>query len=174
MKWANLDWDQGLYYVRETQSRVHGFTSTKTEVSEAPVPVPRVLLEALSAHRKQQAESKLLKGGGWQDQDLIFTTSKGTPLPHWQMSSRWHPAIVKTAGLHVSLHTLRKTGGSILEGMGVSRSETMAALRHKRGTVTDRYVGIDMEQRRQHIEALADLLTSDAQAYLQRELGTTA
>ena len=44
---------------------------------------------------------------------------------------------------------------------GVSRSETMEALRHKRGSVTDRYVTLDMEQRRQHIEQLAGLLTGD-------------
>jgi|AP95_1055475.scaffolds.fasta_scaffold140900_2 hypothetical protein len=46
-----------------------------------------------------------------------------------------------------------------------------AALRHKRGTVTYRYVGIDMEQRRRHIEALANLLSSDAQTF-SREVGT--
>ena len=55
--------------------------------------------------------------------------------------------------------------------MGDSRPETMVALRHKRGTVTDRYVGIDMDQRRQHIEELAGLLTRDAQA-LDRVVGT--
>jgi hypothetical protein len=171
MKWSNLNWDEGLYFIRETQSRNHGFTTAKTESSEAEVPVPRVLLDALSDHRKRQAEAKLLKGKGWQEMDLIFPSSKGTPLQHTQLSGHWHPAVCKAAGLrHVSLHTLRKTGASILEGMGVTRPETMAALRHKRGSVTDRYVGIDMEQRRQHIEELASLLASDAQA-LEREGG---
>ena len=171
MKWGNLNWEDGLYYIRETQSRSHGFTTAKTESSEAEVPVPRVLLDALSDHRKRQAEAKLLKGKGWQEMDLIFPSSKGTPLQHTQLSGHWHPAVCKAAGLrHVSLHTLRKTGASILEGMGVTRPETMAALRHKRGSVTDRYVGIDMEQRRHHIEELARLLPSDAQA-LDREVG---
>ena len=55
-----------------------GFTSVKTESSEAEVPVPRVLLDALSDHRKRQPEAKLFKGKGWQDQDLIFTTREGS------------------------------------------------------------------------------------------------
>ena len=55
----------------------------------------------------------------------------------------------------VSLHTLRKTGASILESLGVSRAETQEALRHKRSTVTDCYVSVYMERRREHIELMA-------------------
>ena len=58
----------------------------------------------------------------------------------------------------VSLHTLRKTGASLLESLGVSRAETQVALRHKRPSVTDIYVSVYMEQRREHMEELADLL----------------
>ena len=78
------------------------------------------------------------------------------------MSQTWHPRIVKRASLrHVSLHTLRKTGASLLESIpGVAREETQAALRHKRLSVTDRYVAVYMEQRRHHIEQLAELLTN--------------
>ena len=153
------------------------FTSVSLALLLAAVPVQlnrsgsprgsaRVLVDALRDHRRRHAKAKLMNGSQWQEMDLIFPApTKGTPVQHSQLSGKWHPEICKAAGLrHVSLHTLRKTGASILEGMGVSRPETMAALRHKRGTVTDRYVGIDMQQRRQHIEALADLLTSDAQA----------
>ena len=84
-----------------------GFTSVKTESSEAEGPVPRVLLDALSDHRKRQPEAKLFKGNGWQDQDLIFTTREGMSLPHWKLSARWHPEICKVAGRHVSLHAAK-------------------------------------------------------------------
>ena len=77
------------------------------------------------------------------------------------MSQGWHPDIVERAQLrYVTLHTLRKTGASLLESIpGVAREETQAALRHKRPSVTDRYVAVYMEQRRHHIEQLAELLT---------------
>ena len=111
-------------------------------------------------HRKRQAEWRLKKGTRWQEQGLIFATSKGTVLPHNWLGKALNAAIAHSAGVRrVSLHTLRKTGASMLESLGVSRAETQEALRHKRPTVTDGYVSVYMEQRRQHIEQLADLLT---------------
>ena len=162
MRWANFDEERGLYYVRETHSRSHGFTTTKTASSEAEVPVPRVLLDELKEHRKRQSESRLKKGGKWQDHGLIFTTSKGTVMPqHWFYQSL-NAEITGRAGVRrVSLHTLRKTGASILESLGVSRAETQAALRHKGSTVTDGYVAVYMEQRREHIEQVAALLVDE-------------
>lgn len=84
---------------------------------------------------------RLAKGDKWPDYGLIFTTSKGTALPQHWMYKRPNSEIAQNAGVrHVSLHTLRKTGATILESLGVSRAETQVALRHKRPTVTDDYV----------------------------------
>jgi integrase len=161
MRWVDLDEERGVYLVKQQQSRVHGMATTKTESSEAEVPVPRVLLDALRDHKARQAEMRLKKGDKWQDHGLVFTTSKGTPLPHWQMSQRWNPEIAKAAGVrYISLHTLRKTGSTILETeIGTPREVVQAALRHKRGSVTDVYVAYDAEKLRPHIEGLAITLT---------------
>ena len=159
MRWANLDEEKGLYSVRETQSRTHGFTTTKTASSEAEVPVPHLLLQLFGQHRKCQSELRLKQGAKWQDHGLIFTTSKGTAMGHCWFSDSLKAEIATRAGVRpVSLHTLRKTGASILESLDVSRAETQVALRHKRPSVTDIYVSVYMDQRRQHIEKLADLL----------------
>ena len=159
MRWVNLDEENGIYFVRETQSRSHGFTTTKTASSEAVVPVPRLLLDLLGQHRKRQTEMRLMKGAKWQDHGLIFTTSKGTALNHCWYSDSLKAEIATRAGVPaVSLHTLRKTGASLLESLGVSRAETQEALRHKRPSVTDTYVSVYMDQRREHIEQLAALL----------------
>ncbi|MFP6590156.1 MAG: tyrosine-type recombinase/integrase, partial [Candidatus Latescibacterota bacterium] len=133
-----------------------------TEASEAEVPVPGILLDALRDHKVRQAEIRLKKGDKWRDHDLIFPTGKGTPVSHIA-SEKWHPGIVEAAGLrYVSLHTLRKTGATILETeIGASRQEVQAALRHKRPTVTDVYVAYQVEQRRHHIDRLAALITVD-------------
>ena len=165
MRWANLDEDAGLYFVRETHSRRHGFTTTKTASSEAQVPVPRILLSSLTEHHKRQAEHRLKSGTKWQDEGLIFTTGTGSPLHHCWFNERLKFEIAERAGIRpVSLHTLRKTGASILESSGVSRAETQEALRHKRVSVTDGYVSVYMDQRRQHMEEVAMLITDDLPA----------
>ena len=160
MRWRNLDEEKGVYFVRETHSRSHGFTTTKTASSEAEVPVPQVLLDELTEHKRRQAEMRLSKGDQWQDHGLIFTTSKGTVMPYHWFYKLLTTEISGRAGVrYVSLHTLRKTGATILESLGVSRAETQVALRHKRPSVTDDYVSVYMEQRREHMEQVAALLT---------------
>ena len=53
-----------------------------------------------------------------------------------------------------------KNGSFVLESLGVSRAETQEALRQRRPAVTDTYVSVYMEQRREHIEQVAALLTN--------------
>ena len=93
------------------------------------------------------------------EHDLIFTTRNGTPLGHCWYSDTLGKSLAEKSGLRpISLHTFRKTGASILESLGVSRAETQVALRHKRPSVTDTYVRVYMEERREHIEQTANLL----------------
>jgi hypothetical protein len=110
----------------------------------------------------------LKKGDKWQDNDLIFPTSKGTPLYHnWfckkVAGASLNEEIAKRAGVRrISEHSLRKTGATILETeLGASREIVKAALRHRRDSVTDVYVSYDAESLRPHIDKLAALVTDD-------------
>jgi integrase len=159
MRWKHLNEEKGLYYVCETHSRQHEFTTTKTASSQAEVPVPKLVMRELREQRKRQSQVRLRKGSKWQDHGLIFTTSTGNVLPpNWYHVGPKSSISTAAEIRPVSLHTLRKTGASILESLGVSRAETQVALRHKRPSVTDTYVSIYMEQRQEHIEQLADLI----------------
>jgi integrase len=162
MKWKHLDEKEGIYNVVDNHSRKHGFTTTKTASSEAPVPVPALLMDELREHRKRQAEIRLKNAAEWQDMDMIFPTLRGRPLGHAWYSANAKGSIVAKAGIRpISLHTFRKTGASILESLGVSRAETQEALRHKRVTVTDAYIAVYMKERKEHIEQLAKLLFAE-------------
>jgi integrase len=168
MRWADLKEKRAVYHVRQQHSRAHGMGTTKTETSETEIAVPDVLLDALRQHKKQQAELRLKKGDKWQDNDLIFPTSKGTPLYHnWfckkVAGASLNEEIAKRAGVRrISEHSLRKTGATILETeLGASREIVKAALRHRRDSVTDVYVSYDAESLRPHIDKLAALVTDD-------------
>jgi len=78
---------------------------------------------------------------------------------HCWYSDKLRKSLAEKSGLRPnSLHTFRKTGASILESLGVSRAEIQVALRQKRPSVTDTYVRVYMEERREHIEHMANLL----------------
>ena len=88
MKWRNVDWSSGRYFVKEalrrkTEVRPKEFASPKTKESVAPVDLTPACLDALQEHRKRQAEEKLKAGEDYQDQGLIFATEKGASLDHW-------------------------------------------------------------------------------------------
>ncbi len=74
------------------------------------------------------------EGHKWQDNNLIFPTSKGTPLYHNWFCKKVGGAsvneeIAERAGIRrISEHSLRKTGAPILESeLGVSREIAKAA-----------------------------------------------
>jgi integrase len=166
LRWTDLDENRKVCHIRQQQSRKHGMGTAKTASSEAALPVPDVLLDALNEHRKQQATMRLKKGKAWQDHGLIFATSKGTALPHnWFCKlvngMSLNERIAKRAGVRrVSEHTLRKSGSTILETELVTPREVVgAALRHSGQSTTDVYVRYNAESLRPYIEKLAALVT---------------
>ena len=58
--------------------RAHG--DTKTQKSRRTLRLPERAVAALREHLVQQADQRLLAGDLWQDRELVFCTSIGTPL----------------------------------------------------------------------------------------------
>jgi integrase len=58
--------------------RAHG--DTKTQKSKRTLRLPDRAVGALRDQLTQQADQRLLSGDLWQDRDLVFCTSVGTPL----------------------------------------------------------------------------------------------
>jgi integrase len=93
MKWENIDWVSGQYFVKETwlrprEGRKAAFAVTKTESSIAPVDLTPTCLHALKVHRNAQAAEKLKAGECYQDQGLVFAISKGGALDDKHITQR--------------------------------------------------------------------------------------
>jgi integrase len=58
--------------------RAHG--DTKTEKSKRTLRLPERAVAALREHMARQAEHQLIAGDLWQEHDLVFSSSVGTPL----------------------------------------------------------------------------------------------
>ena len=146
MRWANLDWGRGQYFVRETLTRKTetkevGFSVPKTEGSAQAVDLTPTCLDALKAHRARQAEGKLQAGEGYQDLDLIFATPKGTPLNDRNVVNRIFEPALKAAGLRrIRFHDLRHTCASLLIAQNESPKYIQKQMRHASIEITfDRY-----------------------------------
>jgi integrase len=146
MKWSNLDWNRGQYFVRETWLRPRGghpssIAEPKTETSAAPVDLTPTCLQVLREHRHQQTEGRFRTGEDYEDMDLIFATPKGTPLDPWNVTKRVFNPALKAAGLRrIRFHDLRHTCTSLLIAQGESPKYIQTQLRHASVEITfDRY-----------------------------------
>ena len=126
---------------RKTKVQEREFSSTKTESSAQSVDLTPACLDALKKHRARQAQEKLLAGEKYQDLDLIFPISKGTPWDDINFVKQvFHPAL-KDAGLrHIRFHDLRHTCASLLIFQGESPKYIQRQMRHASIQMTfDRY-----------------------------------
>lgn len=98
MKWQYLDWHRGQYVLRESVYK-RQFVEPKSVTSRRAINLPKVLLEALRAHRARQAEVKLQMGAAYQDYDRVFCTGTGTPLDRGHVVKRDFWPLLKQAGL---------------------------------------------------------------------------
>ncbi len=167
MKWANLDWNRGQYFVRETLTRKtelqeRKFAQTKTESSAQPVDVTPACLDALREHKARQDKEKFKAGKKYQDQDLIFASSKGTPLDDMSLVKQvFHPALSAAGLRHIRFHDLRHTCASLLIHQGESVKYVQRQLRHASAQITlDRYSHLFPEASREAVKRLDATLFS--------------
>jgi integrase len=71
---------------------------TKTRRSRRVLKMPKQVAAALRGHHKCRAAERLQAGKAWQDHDLVFCRTDGTPLDRWQVR-REFATITRVAGL---------------------------------------------------------------------------
>jgi integrase len=137
--WSNIDLDTGLLAV--SRARLHDpdgmrLGRTKTKRSVRTLEMPAVLIEAIRRHQLRQVEERNLVGEAWQDYDLVFTTTVGTPIDRWSLR-RQFASLTEAAGLgrwHPS--ELRHTTVSLLSDAGVSLEEIADLVGHSTTRMT--------------------------------------
>lgn len=95
LTWEHVDLTAGTVSVWRSV-RAHG--DTKTDRSRRTLKLPLTAIDALRAHKMRQAEDRVNAGPLWQDSDLVFTTSVGTPLESHNLRRDFR-RVTKAAGI---------------------------------------------------------------------------
>jgi len=149
LSWSDVDLDAAIVTIRRSLSRVrsNGTTKlflapTKTRSSRRPLPLPPVLVGLLRTWRTEQARQRLRVGAnwgagqGWDSDDLVFTTTIGTPVDPDNLRHALD-RIGKEAGVgHVYPHQLRHSVASVLIAHGHTAPEVARVLGHSSPAVT--------------------------------------
>jgi integrase len=130
LRWSDVDLDAGKLRINRTLSQGH-FTTPKTPRSRRKVELSNTAQAALKAHRKSQLEERMRRAAFWQDQDLVFPSTVGTPLSHRNVVRSFKALLVR-AGLPADtrLYDLRHTCATLLLNSNVHPKYVQELLGH--------------------------------------------
>jgi integrase len=161
LKWDDVDFKAKTLTVRRTVQRVEGklvFSDPKTEKSRRTLPLPEVLAEALKQHHQLQKAERLLSKF-WQDHNLIFPSSIGTPMESRNLVRDFHELLVKAELPPMRFHDLRHTAATLMLLQGVDMRRVMAMLGHSQIALTaNTYSHVMTEMLRDAADKMDDLL----------------
>jgi integrase len=131
-------YEVGLQVEKQIQ-RVKGkllHRQTKTEESDAPLPLPPICVTALRLRQLQQQQAATVAGAAWQETGLIFTTRLGTPIEPRNFYRSWQGQCARAGVPSMSVHDARRTCASLLVDLDVHPRIAMAILRHADFSIT--------------------------------------
>lgn len=110
---------------------------TKTEKSRRTLEIPDDVAKALKEHHAEQDKQRLIAGKAWQDNDLVFCTSVGTPLDAANVRRSFR-RITRAAGLGEcwTPRELRHSFVSIMSDNGVTIEQIADLVGHRTTIVT--------------------------------------
>jgi integrase len=139
LRWADLDLEAATLRVSQTVQRVNGeltVDETKTEASDATIPLPKVTRRVLTEHRERQAADREEMAEIWDDHDLVFPTTVGTPIEPRNLNRHFQGVRTKAGLPRVRLHDLRHTVVSLLLALKTPPHVVQAIARHADLSVT--------------------------------------
>jgi integrase len=133
LRWSDLDLDTGTLTVEQTVQRVGGrlvVDATKSEASDATIPLPKVTRRVLLDHHDRQAKERVDAADAWHDHGLVFPTSVGTPIEPRSLNRHFDGIRTRAGFPGVRLHDFRHTVVTLLLQLGVPPHVVQAIARH--------------------------------------------
>jgi integrase len=154
LRWKRVNLLRNTIEVAETFSEGE-FGAPKTRSSKRVIPMSTTLRGVLETHRAGTARSL--------PDDLVFSTSKGTPLSPQNLYNRdLAPACDRIQQPRVSWHSFRHTHATLLTEVGESIKTAQSLLGHSDlGTTLNTYSHVIPDSQRRAVERVAGVLFSD-------------
>ncbi|MBE3575506.1 MAG: site-specific integrase [Firmicutes bacterium] len=164
LRWQDVDLTRGQIHVNQAncQRKVGEpqFKKPKTAKGRRVIDISASVVQALKAHKKQQAKWRLAAGSAWQDFGLVCCLQDGRPMNPPNVSSHFADVTARL-GLPVTFHGLRHTHASLLLKAGVPAKVISERLGHSTIAVTmDVYASVMPGMQREAANKLEDLLRS--------------
>ena len=113
-----------------------GFHPTKTLGSAVVLPLPDICLTALKLRTERQAPDRSRGAEAWQDPELVFTSTYGTPYEPRNFNRQFAVRCRKAGVRYIRVHDTRRICAWLLVALDVHPRVAMQILRHSQIAMT--------------------------------------
>ena len=118
LKWEDLALDRGTMHVRRALSEDENGPVLRDETktgNDRRLELSSVAIEALRRHGLRQKQERLAYRGVWEDNDLVFPSTRGTIMRRNNLHRRSYKPLLREAGLpDIRLYDLRHTFATLM------------------------------------------------------------
>lgn len=139
LRWRDVDLDAGRLAVTQAVTTVDNrilVTEPKTARSRRSIALDAATVSRLREHRRAQAETRLLMGPGYVDQDLVVAEPDGSPIPPDRLTRQFDTELRKAGLPPIRLHDLRHTHATMALAAGVHPKVVSDRLGHANISIT--------------------------------------
>jgi integrase len=162
LTWSDINFDANEVAITHQLQRVGRqlhHRETKTEASEAVLPLPDLCVTALKERRADQLTDAEPFGGAWPGDDFVFTTKIGSPIDPRNFNRSFTARCARAGVRPVRVHDARHTCATLLAALDVHPRVAMRIMRHSQIAITmDVYTHVPSEETREALKRLGDSL----------------
>lgn len=139
LKWDSVDFDNKKIYVKRALKRDDGkyiIADLKNNASYRSISISDSDVRELKQHKKKQNEEKMRAGSGYNDENLVVSTSIGTHLLPSNLGRAFRRCLKDTKIDKIRFHDLRHTHASMLFTLGTHPKIVQERLGHSSVQVT--------------------------------------
>jgi integrase len=164
LKWMDIQWGRGLLHLQRQVQKVPGqpwsFVEPKTQAGKRMIKLGEGTLQVLREHKDRQAAMKEKTGDRWQEFDLIFPSSVGTPGDPSNLRIDFERTLTRAGLAKIRFHDLRHTAASLLLNHNVPVIVVSKMLGHSKPSITlDIYGHLYLEMQGEAAEIMDKLVT---------------
>jgi integrase len=167
LKWSDVDWSVPCLKVQRQLQRVAGkglvFAEPKTTAGRRVVVLGPSAVAKLKQHlRRQLREREKSAKARWPDNDLIFPSSRGTPMGPRNLLRHFKTTLKEASLPMIRFHDLRHTAASLMLMQGTHPKVVQERLGHSQISVTlDTYSHVLPSLQAEAAEKIDELIEGD-------------
>lgn len=140
LRWSDLDWETQQLKIQRQLQRISGigliYSEPKSAAGRRMIMLGSETIASLKTHSSRQYTERVFAGDKWQENDLIFPSSVGTPLDPRNLFRQFKDLLRKANLPDIRFHDLRHTFATLALSQGVSVKVVQEMLGHSDASMT--------------------------------------